>query len=439
MVHRIQSLLRFWRVGLVGLVLLLLLAGGIFATSSHPAIFPIRNTLIYQLTGGASPADAAQTGQAAFQGCVQTAAAKPAAAATVLVSEQNGTTHTTTTAADGCYRLAGLPGGRYVPVVGTPGGVSRAVRRAGLPLSLASDEQQTLNVTLPPVSLPHLEPARNLRLGEPLTRTWPLPHPGSAIEQTLTFVSGGRENQQAFYYTPLTATATAELPVLLVVYPGPAAAWEGVSIPLAAAGYAVVATGPAYALDLEADVAELRRIVGLLRAGHFPAANGRQVVLMGGSYSSLHVLRLLSLDVAFAGVVLLGPPTDLFELRRKFAAGDFSPPFGLDRALIALGYPNTEPERYWRYSARYHVQRDWPPILLMHSRSDEVVPFPQSALLAEELEAAGVPHRAEFFAGMSHYLRANEPSEDLDMLYSILLDFLDEALAGEGRQPIAGD
>ena len=83
---------------------------------------------------------------------------------------------------------------------------------------------------------------------------------------TLSYDSGGHPNQLTFLYTPVGAGA-APLPTLLAGYPGSADTWEGVSIPLAAAGYAVIAVGPAYALDLEDDIAELQRLVGAGRTG----------------------------------------------------------------------------------------------------------------------------------------------------------------------------
>ena len=43
-----------------------------------------------------------------------------------------------------------------------------------------------------------------------------------------------------------TTTTTSHLPLLLAVYPGPADTWECASLPLAKAGYAVLAAGPAY-------------------------------------------------------------------------------------------------------------------------------------------------------------------------------------------------
>jgi dipeptidyl aminopeptidase/acylaminoacyl peptidase len=225
------------------------------------------------------------------------------------------------------------------------------------------------------------------------------------------------------------------------VYPGPAAEWECASLPLAAAGYAVLAAGPAYSFEPERDVDDLARWLRLAREGALPEVDGGRVALLGGSYSALHVQRLLERPEelgAVRAVVLLGAPSDLFDARRRLEDGTYVPPFGLDAALIALGFPDREPLRYWRYSWAYHVRRDQPPVALIHSRRDEVVPFEQSEALARRLEAVGAPYRLYVFEAASHYLL----SEDGDALaiYQLTLEFLGERLGGTagGAGAVAG-
>ena len=334
-------------------------------------------------------------------------------------------------------------------------------------------------------------PGAGLRLGAPETVACRAPIDSQAVRRQMTFDSGGRPNQVTLLYTPLHLTpgpspaaapltpnpapsrgegngsppprATAPplplgsaqstianrgtrasgssqmgdwgpggegVPTLLTVYPGPADGWECASVPLAAAGYAVVAAGPAYSFDLERDVDELVRLLDFARAGRLAGADGSRVAALGGSYSALHVLRLLQREApagrGVAAAVLLGAPADLFDMRRRFEQGTFIPPFGLDQALVALGFPDREPLRYWRYSGAYHVRRELPPTVLIHSRSDAVVPYQQSELLAGALAQAGVWHRLHLFEGASHYLLSEE-GETL-AIYQITLDFLAERL-----------
>ncbi|NJP07989.1 MAG: prolyl oligopeptidase family serine peptidase [Chloroflexaceae bacterium] len=201
------------------------------------------------------------------------------------------------------------------------------------------------------------------------------------------------------------------------------------SIALAGSGYAVIGVGPEYAFDLDPDINQFRQLVAFARAGQLPGVDGRRIVLLGGSYSSMHVQRLLRSDQGFRGAVLLGGISDLFELRKRFVAGSFFPPYGLDQALMAMGLPNTAPEHYWRYSSRFHLHPTMPPLLLLHSRDDEIVPFRQSELLAAQLEEWQIAHEAHFFAGMSHYLRPDEASSDLDRIYEITTSFLEWVLS----------
>lgn len=408
-------------------IILLLLAAAliVLATTDNSAIWPVRNTLVYRATrwwearaGAPGPG-----GVGGLRGCVSGEGGVPLPGASVLLAERDGTVHQAAADASGCYQIDGVPAGIYAPIASAPGYDDAAIRPWGLPLRIGAGDQQKLDITLAPLSLPTVQPGRSLRIGMVETVSWPLPQPSQALRRKLDYDSGGRPNQLTYFYTPVV-TETRPLPTILAVYPGPADSWEGVSIELAASGYAVIAVGPVYALDLEDDVAELQRLVAFARAGALPNADARRMAVLGGSYSSLHVQRLLERDAGFRCVILLGAISDGFDLRRRFEEGSFRPPFGLDQAIIALGAPNTSPERYWRYSARYHLRPDLPPILLMHSRNDEVVPFQQTERLAADLDRLGVAYEAHFFDGMSHYLLADRPSADLTTLYAITTDFL---------------
>jgi len=425
-VSEITRVRRFW---LPTALMLVVVALAFLATSDNAAIWPLRNTLAYKTTRWweARIGTARSNGVGALHGCLHDDSGAALPGATVLLSERDGLVHQTTADTSACYQIAGIPAGRYVPIASAPDYDDVAVRPWGLPLYIGAAAQQTLDITLAPLSLPALRPGTHLRIGARAKVTWPQPQPSAALRYQLSYDSGGRPNQLTYLYTPVV-TSTQPLPTLLAVYPGPADQWEGVSIPLAAAGYAVIAVGPVYALDLEDDIAELQRLVAFTRAGALPGADGRRMGLLGGSYSSLHVQRLLERDTGFRGVVLLGAASDAFELRRRFEQGSFLPPYGLDQALIALGTPDTSPERYWRYSAHYHLRRDLPPILLMHSRDDAVVPFQQSEQLAADMDQLGVAYEAHFFNGMSHYLLADRPSQDLTELYAITTDFLRRTL-----------
>lgn len=399
-------------------------------TTDNTAIWPVRNTLQYHTLKG-------WWGQVGYptpgppgmlHGYVRDLQGRPIAGAWVLVSRWDGTTYHTRSETDGRYTLADIPAGSYRPVAGAPGYADTLPTGAWGWATVNSGTATALDVTLPNLLLPPVVPGTALRLDEPKTMDCPAPIAASAIRQEIHFTGGGRPNQPAFYYTPITTTTASRWPVLLVVYPGPVDTWECASLPLSASGYAVVALGPAYSLDLEADVDEIDRVVQFVRAGQFPGSDGSRLAVLGGSYSALLVMRLLERDPQVEAAVLLGPPTNLFDMRRRLEDGTFIPPFGLDKVLIAMGLPDREPLRYWQYSNAYHLRPDLPPLVIMHSRTDEVVPYQQSELLSANLDQVGVPYAAHYFNGASHYLMAPGSDSDTLKIYKITLDFLAEQL-----------
>ena len=68
----------------------------------------------------------------------------------------------------------------------------------------------------------------------------------------------------------------------------------------------------------------------------------------------------------------------------------------------------------------------FPPPAILHSRSDQVVPYQQSELLVENLSLVGAAHEVHFFDGGSHYLLAEE--KDARDIYRIALEFLERHL-----------
>ena len=405
----------------------LILAVALFwlATTDHLAVWPIRNTLQYhgltwwwERTGFPTPGT-----PGVLRGIVRDAQGQPIAGAWVLAARWDGGTHSTRSEADGSYTISDIPAGQYRPVAGAPGYDNVQVGDWGW-VTVNAGAETVVDITLPTQTAATLTPGTNLTLSAAAEVNCPEPVKAAATRRHITFDSDGKANQPAAYYTPITATTTSQLPVLLTVYPGPVAGWECASSPLAAAGYAVVAVGPAYSLELEADVDELERLVNFIRAGQFPGSDGSKLALLGGSYSSLHVQRMLQRNPNYEAAILLGPPTDLFDMRRRLEDHSFIPPFGLNQALIALGLPDRVPMRYWRYSGAYHIRPDFPPIAILHSRTDEVVPFQQSELLSANLAQAGVAHETYFFDGASHYLMAEGGDADTLKIYEITLNFL---------------
>ena len=414
---------KLWLVT-VGVVLVLALIW--LATTNNPTIWPIRNTIQYRLFAlwSINPTALTATTPGALKGVVRDKQGKPIGGAWILIARRDGSTYSTRSDNAGHYLIDNIPPGTYQPVASAPG--FDLVQFGGLfkQVKISEGEQSTVDVVLPPEPIHKVSAGSGLELAEPTTISCNRPFETSAIQRQIHFNSDGQPNQASFYYTPITATTTSQLPTLLAIYPGPADSWECASLPLAAAGYAVLATGPAYSFDLEADIDELERLLTFVREERFPDSDGSQIAILGGSYSSLHVQRLLQRGQEVEAALLLGPPTDLFDMRRRLEDGSYIPPFGLDQALIALGFPDREPLRYYRYSGAYHVQAEFPPLAILHSRSDEVVPYQQSELLANTLDQVGATYEVHFFDGASHYLLAEGADADTLKIYQITLDFL---------------
>lgn len=403
---------------------------GYLLLSTDPRIWPYRNTLQYYVLRkwwAVVPGSQA-VGAGVLAGLVRDPRGNPVYQARVLVARRDGMAWSGEADARGSYRITNVPAGNYVPVAGAPGFDDLAVRRAGLfGTGIAAGRTTRLDLTLTPSAAPRAPPAEKFRLDPPQTLVIEAPLPAKAVERQIRFEVGGKPNQVAFYYTPVDGVGA--LPTLLAVYPGPADMWKQVSLPLAQAGYAVIAVGPDYALDLEPAVDDLERLIAKLKEGIFPRADPKRLAAFGGSYSSLHVFRLLdrgNKDVR--AILLLGPPTDLFELRRQFEAGTFFPPFGLDKALVALGLPDRNPEPYWRYSARYHARGLNVPVMLIHSKIDEIVPFTQSQILADELGRLGKPYELHILEGMGHYLLEPKRTPAIDDLFRTTTEFFKREL-----------
>jgi pimeloyl-ACP methyl ester carboxylesterase len=388
-------------------------------------VWPVRNTLKYHLrvwlSGPLVEPTADQAGT--LTGTVTTVQNQPVGGAWVLAAYPNGTTFSTRTDDTGRFQLDGLPPGTYRPVAGAPGYQTTQFGNFLGQLRISDNQSTTANAVLDKIPDREIAPGTSLELPGPEEFSCNKPLVGRANRWEISFDSAGQPNQPTFYYTPLSANPNDRLPLLLAIYPGPADSWECVSIPLAEAGYAVLAAGPAYTFDVESDLDELERLLDFAQQGQFPGTDGSQVALLGGSYSSLHVQRLLQRGRQnVVSALLLGPPTDLFDMRRRLENGSYIPPFGLDQAFRAIGLPSEEPVNYFDYSGAYHVRGDFPPLAILHSRNDEVVPYQQSELLARNLELVGAPYELHFFDGASHYLM--DEGGEVDEVYDISLDFL---------------
>ena len=410
---------------LASLGLILTITALWLATTRYTPVWAGRNTIQYhiyslwwQLTGQNTP-DRFGT----LQGTVTDPQGSAIEGAWVIVPEWDGSTHSARTDAEGNYVIENIPVGSYKPVATAPDYQNLQLGGFLGRVNINPNATTIANARLIVEPDRSVVPGLNFALAEPERISCTIPFETEAIQQQIHFVGDDIPNQLSFYYTPVTATETSQLPLLLVIYPGPADGWACASLSLTEAGYAVIAAGPAYTFDLEADLDELERLLYFAREGRFPGSDSNRMAIMGGSYSSLHVQRLLQREQKVDAALLLGPPTDLFDMRRRQEDGSFVPPFGLDQAFIAMGFPHQDPLLYLSYSGAYHVRPDFPPLAILHSRNDDIVPFQQSEVLAANSEAVGAAHELHLFDG-GHYLLTEQADADSEAIYEVTLEFL---------------
>jgi dipeptidyl aminopeptidase/acylaminoacyl peptidase len=128
--------------------------------------------------------------------------------------------------------------------------------------------------------------------------------------------------------------------------------------------------------------------------------------------------------------LVLGGMADGFSFRHAVEMGTAHtrPPF--DQVLMALGFPHTSPELYFKYSVMYHLE-GLPPVCLLHGVDDELSPFSQSVELAEELERQGMPYEFYAYEGLSHYFSTRADNETTQQMFQDSLDCLRRFLEGE--------
>ena len=404
------------------------------AFTDNSMVWPVRNTVEYQLVRAwwkvVGEPDRSRTGHVA--GWVRSADGQSITDAIVAVSEWDGRIRTIGTDKNGYFNISDLPVGFYRLAVTAPGYASAQTGGVLRGVTIRPGQTAEAKFNLTPINRAALPPLPPPRRSDQQTLSCSTPVPGAALRETLLFDAGdGNKKELIFLYRPEALTEKS-LPVLLTVYPGPVDTWECVSIGLSQAGYAVLAIGPAYGLELTPDVDRLEQLVSLVKREGLAGADPARVAALGGSYSALLLELLMLRDPGLNAVVLLGPPTDMFDFRRRYEREGFIPPFGLDRALVALGLPSREPLRYLHHSMVYHTRAGLPATVIFHSYQDDIVPYQQSGLLADSLRQKGVESELYLFDGASHYLL--EDSDASQAIYLRTLDFLSR----HGMAPFPG-
>jgi hypothetical protein len=424
-----------WILGILGGLLILALVW--FSYSADPEISALRNVVHYQVVkalGGPKVRLGESPGSVA--GTVRDAEGEPVAGALVLIASPLGQTYTAESDAAGRYQISDVPPGRYVPVAGKRGCDDALPQTcvAGLcwkqAVAVRSDrETQGADLTLSPAEAPAIVLDASLLVSSTLEAEVGAPFPSKALRTHVSFERAGLRVNDCWLYEPMEGEGP--LPTMLLVLPGPVMNWEIVAVPFAAEGFSVLACYPLRGIDIDEDVADLLTALEYLRQGRIPSrADADRLALVSASFTSIHTWRLLELVNEMDVTLVLGGMADGFAFRRDVELGTVHtrPPF--DQVLMALGFPNSSPELYFKYSVIYHLQ-GLPPVCLLHGVDDELSPFSQSVQLAEELERQGLPYEFYSYEGLSHYFSTSADNATTQQMFQDSLQCLRSSLGSE--------
>jgi hypothetical protein len=423
-----------WTLLIVAGILLLCLVW--FSYSADSEITALRNVVHYQVVkalGG--PKVRLDESPGSVAGTVRDAGGEPVAGALVLIASPLGQTYTAESDAAGRYQISDVPPGRYVPVAGKRGYDDALPQTcvAGLcwkhAVAVRPDrETQDADLTLSLAEAPAIVLDDSLVVSPTLEVEVGAPFPSKSLRTHLSFERAGLRVNDCWLYEPLAGEGP--FPTMLLVLPGPVMNWEIVPVPFAAEGFSVLACYPLRGIDIDEDAADLLTALEYLRQGQIPSrANVDSLALVGASFTSIHTWRLLALTGEMDVTLVLGGMADGFAFRHDVEAGAVHtrPPF--DQVLMALGFPNSSPELYFKYSVVYHLE-GLPPVCLLHGVDDELSPFSQSVQLADELTRLGHPHEFYSYEGLSHYFSTSADNETTQQMFQNSLDCLRTFLAG---------
>ena len=280
------------------------------------------------------------------------------------------------------------------------------------------------DITLSPLPPSPIAADASLRLSEATIASTPPPVAAQALRRPFSFENDGLQ-VEGFLYTPVS-DADPSRPILLVVFPGPAGAWDLISVPLAADGYVVVALGMSAerGLDIDGYARDVRKALALTRAGRF-GGDPTRIGVLAGSLSSTWVLQALRQTEAVQALVILGGVSDAFLMVQALYADQvyLDPALNMDLAVAGLGSPQRRPDFFLRYSPAFYAGA-LPPVLILHGHSDETVPVGQATRLAAELSRLGKPHELHLYTGQAHYPGVENPTETTLDMWAQTLRFL---------------
>ncbi len=422
---------RRWRRIL--LVIVLVLAVGLLVAARTPQGTALLNIADYRLrlvwwslTGGPQ-FDPARTGS--LSGTIRDETGAPLADAMALVSSVRGEVYQARSNDRGDFRIDGVPAGTYVPLAAA--WAHQAINGSEVRV-IAGREQGGVDFTLAPYVSTPVEP-QNVQVGPPQQSSSQFPTPMVVTRIPFTFTLDGVEVNGGQVYLP--ANTESPRSVLFIVYPSAPLNWDAASVALTRDGDAIVAVGPDKdrGLDMEGHTRDMRAAFQLWQEGKLDTgqANLSQLaadnrwVLMSGSFGSFILFRALRDLPPVPAIVNVGGVSDAFLGIQSLYSTELKIPPPYDNAVAALGRPDRDPAFFFDFSPIFYVTH-LPPMFIVHSYGDEVIPYNQSQALDAAMTKAGMPHELFLYEDTTHYLDAYNPTPATYEVFERTLKFVKE-------------
>lgn len=382
----------------------------------------------WSLTGGPSY-DPDRTGS--LSGTIQDETGAPLADAMALVSSVRGEVYQARTDDQGRYRIDGIPSGTYTPLAAAWG--YQAVNGPEVRIT-AGRELRYANLTLAPYASTPVQP-ENVQVGSPQEASSQFPTPMLVTRIPFTFTLDGVEVNGGQVYLP--ANASPPRSVLFIVYPSAPLNWDAASVALTRDGDAIIAIGPDgdRLLDMDGHTRDMRTAFQLWQEGQLDteAANLSQLaadnrwMLMSGSFGSFILFRALRDLPPVPAIVNVGGVSDAFLGIQSLYSTELKIPPPYDNAVAALGRPDRDPAFFFDFSPIFYVTH-LPPMFIVHTYGDEVIPYNQSEALAAAMTDAGMPHELFLYEDTTHYLDAYNPTPATFEVFERTLEFVKQHL-----------
>jgi hypothetical protein len=423
----------------LGVTALLLVAGGLIAAAwalayvrQVQAAYNVMERRLERMWAehiGEPDLDPTTTGL--ISGTVRDEAGLPLEGAVIVVSDRYGRTSTARSDADGRYTIEDAPLGWVVPAAARHGYEDVVYGKGLWPLPhavhvRAGKAVKSVDLTMVPLEVP--DSSFYLEWGEQVEVLGDYPWPVRGTRTQVTVVRDGYPVECYVYEPPLSVGWGKALPGLLAVYPGPPLNWEPASTAFLAQGYVVLGVSPTSTRDLDAhaDTEDLRVVMALWTQGALSRrVDPERTAALGGSFSSVALVRALRYGSSIRAVIMLGGLADPYMLRRDAYQGDYT---GykiselMEFAMWSMGRPDRMPRMYIENAAVFHVQ-GLPPLCLVHGTGDWVVPYNQSERFAAMLARAGQPFELHIYE-TGHYPGIYEPDAATEAMYQQMVFFL---------------